>query len=332
MDRLNEQLRALGEHARQEVDRRPPRSAPVRRVKRQRSALVATLSGLFVLFVAASGFFLIRSEPSTEVVTKDEWVSVGTYKEIRQRSVLYVEDHQVFVVRMGKDLIALSAWVPNPSADGGRDRMLYCTMSNLFENEQGDVFDRSGALLESRQDGMPRVGLRIREQTVEIAPDQISPNESEPVEGSSGPSCGEWGPVVEGPAGFALASEAPPQENKASLHPPRVEVGERAELRFAPGRHTSGLRWDVYRFVGALWQWHGILVAGPGYESRFDIAPLGNTGIDDIGFGGSYTMELKIPKLEPGRYRLVTSAITNERNLSVEERTVWHYADFEVTE
>lgn len=273
MDRLNERLRALGERARAEVEMTGPRTPPVRRVRRQRLAVLGAVAGLALFVFAASAWFLTRQESPAEVVAKDDWVTVGSVEEVKERSVVYVEDHQVFVVQMGKEgFIALSAWAPSPAADGERHRMLFCTLSNLFESEEGGVFARNGALLESRLDGMPSVELRIREQMVEIAPKQVSTNNSEPFGGAAGPPCGEWGPVVEGPSGFALASDAPPDENKASLQPARVKAGEHAELHFAPGRQTSGLRWDLYHFEDPLWRWAGILVAGPGYTSYFDLA------------------------------------------------------------
>lgn len=44
-------------------------------------------------------------------------------------------------------------------------------------------------------------------------------------------------------------------------------------------------------------------------------------------------MDIKIPKLEPGTYRLATYSVMDGReDLSLEQRKVWHYADFEVTE
>lgn len=333
MDRLSEKLRALGERADAEVKRRPLPQALERRVKRQRLAIVGSVSALIALSVVTSGWFLLRSERPSEVVAKAEWVTAGSVREIRERYVVYVEDHEVFVLTMGDKFIGLSAWSPIEDDEGDRQRMLFCTLSNLFESADGPTYTRTGTRLdEFSRERMSSVAVRTRDGVVEIAPERISTNDSDPFSGAAGPPCGEWGPVVEGPPGFALASEAPPEEIKASLQPAQVEVGQHAKLRFAPG-HTSGLRWDVFRFDGDVWLWHGILVAGPGYTSRFGIVPLAEEvgGIDDIGFGGSYAMNLKIPELQPGKYRLATYALRGGKKPS-EEREVWHYADFEVTE
>lgn len=81
---------------------------------------------------------------------------------------------------------------------------------------------------------------------------------------------------------------------------------------------------------GGLWQWQGLLVAGPGYESYFDLAPLDpGGGIDDIGFRGTYSVDIRIPKLDPGTYRLATYSLKGG-NKPASEREAWHYTDFEV--
>jgi hypothetical protein len=101
-------------------------------------------------------------------------------------------------------------------------------------------------------------------------------------------------------------------------------------LTFAPGEKTSGLAWSLFRLEGEIWHWAGLFVGGPGYESYFDIAPLDKGGgIHDIGFGGEYSMDIEIPKLDPGTYRLTTHSIGGGSK-PLDERTTWHYADFEV--
>ena len=110
-----------------------------------------------------------------------------------------------------------------------------------------------------------------------------------------------------------------------------MKVGQRAELHFARGP-ASGLSWGLYRLEeNGLWQWRGILVGGPGYETYFDLAPLDpGGGIDDIAFGFSYSIDIQIPKLDPGTYRIATYSLKGGSRLPMDEREEWHYADFEV--
>ena len=194
------------------------------------------------------------------------------------------------------------------------------------------MFDRAGHPFEGASGAsMSRIAPRVSDGVVEVAPTRLAENDLERGSYFRGPPCGEWGDVEEGPPGYALATDAPAGETRASIDPTRLRVGQYAELHFAPGRQTSGLRWDLYRLEEKrLWHWRGLLVAGPGYESYFDLPPLDEGGgIDDIGFGGSYSVDIEIPKLDPGTYRLATYSLRN-RSRPAHEREVWHYTDFEV--
>lgn len=281
-------------------------------------------------------FVLVRSGSDTPVGPVEEWVTVAPVEEIEERHILYVQERELFVLNtdaVPEGFIALSAWRPAEEDGGEPRRMLYCTLSALFENEHGDVYDRAGQPPEVKwwDEPMSRVGLRVRNGMVEVAPTRVIENDLDRLGGPRLPPCGEWGDVEEGPPGYALSTDAPARENRATIHPTRLKAGQRAELRFASGRQTSGLRWDLYRLdENGLWRWLGIFVGGPGYESYFDLAPLDpGGGIDDIGFGGDYSVDLEIPELDPGNYRIATYSLKGGRR-PVDERVRWHYADFKV--
>lgn len=289
--------------------------------------------GTFVFVVLIAGAIWIGLDSGAPVRPANEWVPAASVNEIKGREVVYVAEHEVFVSEWSgpNGFMALSALRPTHEDADEPTRMLYCTLSNLFENQDGERFDRAGHALDESGASMARIPVRVRGEVVEVAPSRATENDLEQATYFSGPPCGGWGDVVEGPPGYALATDAPPEENRASISPTRVKVGQRAELHFAPGRQAAGLRWDLYRVdEDGLWQWRGVLVAGPGYESYFDLPPL-DRSIDDIGFDGRYSMDIEIPKLAPGTYRLATESIENWRSAN-NDRYVWHYADFEVVD
>lgn len=279
-----------------------------------------------------------RSSPSSnppDAGPTQEWVRAATVEEVEERHVLYVQEHGLFVATMSsvpEGFVALSAWAPTDEENPEQRRMLYCTLSNLFENGHGDVFDRAGHALDpASRASMARIPLRVSDGTIEVAPVRATRNDLDRGTFAQGPPCGEWGDVEEGPPGYALATEAPAEENRATIRPTRLKPGQRAELRFAPRQQTSGLRWDLYRSEeNGLWRWHGLFVGGPGYKPYFDLPPIDpGGGIDDIGFGGVYSMDIRIPKLDPGTYRIVTSSLMRGSK-PAHKRIRWHYAEFEV--
>jgi hypothetical protein len=292
------------------------------------------LAALAVAAAVAAAFVLVRSGSGTPAGPAKKWVAVGSLEEIEGRDVVYEQEHELFVLTMVAEpegFVALSARIPAEMGGGGPRRVLYCTLSNLFENEHGDVYNRAGHLFDGQAGAeMSRIPLRVRNGVVEVAPTRATRNDLDRATYSTGPPCGEWGDVKEGPQGYALATDAPASENRARIQPTRLKVGQRAELHFARGP-ASGLRWDLYRLEeNGLWQWRGILVGGPGYKTYFDLAPLDpGGGIDDIAFGFRYSIDIQIPKLDPGTYRLATHSVDGGSR-PVHERTDWHYADFEV--
>ncbi|MGI8774605.1 MAG: hypothetical protein ACR2KQ_06275 [Actinomycetota bacterium] len=295
--------------------------------------MVWLLAALAVALAAVATFALERPGSDMPVPPAEEWVTVASVEEV-ERDVLYVPEHELFVSTMSpvpEGFIALSAWTPAEEDGGEPRRMLYCTQSNLFENQHGDVYDRVGHELEGRE-RMSRIPLRVRVGMVEVIPTRLDRNDLDRGTFAVGPPCGEWGDVEEGPPGYALATDAPAEENKATIRPTRLKAGQRAEIHFSPGRQISGLRWDLYRLEDTgLWMWRGLFVGGPGRKSYFDLPPIDpGGGIDDVGIGGIYSIDARIPEeLEPGNYRIATYTLKGGRK-PVEERIVWHYADFKV--
>ena len=297
-------------------------------------ATVWLLAALAVAAVVAGVLMLVRSGSGTPVGPAEEWVTVGSVEEIEERDVVYVQEHDLFVATMVAEpegFVALSAWIPAQMGGGGLRRMLYCTLSNGFENDTGtcttgpdicSMASRVQRCLASHceyETGWSRLLPRVPPATI-------------------------W-TVAPIPPGHRVARGAMSKKDrkdsrsrrmllreriKRGLHPTRLKVGQRAELHFARGP-ASGLSWGLYRLEeNGLWQWRGILVGGPGYETYFDLAPLDpGGGIDDIAFGFSYSIDIQIPKLDPGTYRLATHSVRGGSR-PVYERTEWHHADFEV--
>jgi hypothetical protein len=140
--------------------------------------------------------------------------------------------------------------------------------------------------------------------------------------------------VVTVPQGAGYVSGAVARNSDISMHPARVRVGDRAQLRVARSRATWGLPWILELLEegegDTRWEWAGNLKAGPGkqWEAEFYIGHAGGA-YEDIGFGGPASIDLVIPKLEAGRYRLGQEFIRPGRE-PLEERLVWHFAEFEV--
>lgn len=294
----------------------------------------AGVLAVVVAVVAIVALVVIHSGSEAPIRSGDGWVTVGSVEEVEEPSVLYLKEHELFVATTAtvpEGFVALSAWTPATEDGDEPRRLLYCTLSNLFETQHGDLYDRAGhPLEETSRASMSRIPLRVRDGVVEVAPARAARNDLDRGTYFHGPPCGQWGEVVEGPSGYALTTDAPAGASRVTIRPARLKAGQRAKLRFSPGRRISGLRWDLYQLDDGLWQWRGLLVAGPGYESYFDLAPLDpGGGIDDIGFRGTYSVHIRIPKLDPGAYRLATNSLTGGSK-PVHERTEWHYADFEV--
>jgi hypothetical protein len=122
------------------------------------------------------------------------------------------------------------------------------------------------------------------------------------------------------------------EHSALSVHPARVQVGDQAQFSVERRPGFWGLGWQLERKGDSSWGWVGNLKAGPGkkWKPEFFIGHLGD-GVEDIGFGAPFSLTLEIPKLEAGRYRLGQEFLRRGRE-PVEERLVWHFAEFEVIE
>jgi hypothetical protein len=121
-------------------------------------------------------------------------------------------------------------------------------------------------------------------------------------------------------------------DSVVSLIPDRVRSGDSAVLRVERSPGVWGLAWHLERLEDSTWKWIGGLVAGPGddRDARFYLGPdAANIGVDDLGFTADASIAIEIPKLESGKYRLGQD-FEVQGSGSPEDRTRWHYAEFEV--
>jgi hypothetical protein len=145
-------------------------------------------------------------------------------------------------------------------------------------------------------------------------------SDGKPSEVSVGPS---------GPENMPLQTD-----DVVSLNPNRLSVGDRAQLRVTRSIGVWGLAWHLERQEGLSWEWIGGLVAGPGnqWKTRFYLGPgAANIGVDDVGFTQTASIAVRVPQLEPGKYRLGQEFFL-EGGGSDESQNQWHYAEFEVVE
>lgn len=115
-----------------------------------------------------------------------------------------------------------------------------------------------------------------------------------------------------------------------SIRPKQVRPGATMKIviRKPPGFY--GLGWYLARKDGSEWVYIGGFRAGPRGQwkdnafNRFYFLPKWrNVGLEDIGFDGNDSIDLKVPKLEPGTYRIVASFF-------VDHEDEWHVDVFEV--
>ncbi len=128
------------------------------------------------------------------------------------------------------------------------------------------------------------------------------------------------------------ASPIPDDDQVVAIRPERARIGDQVELRIKQTPGIYGLHWVVERLEGSSWQFFGNLVAGPGKpweKEKFYLPPNVEGGADDIGFDEPASIELEIPQLEPGMYRLVQDFVRSGQG-SVEKRTQRHAAEFEL--
>ena len=114
-----------------------------------------------------------------------------------------------------------------------------------------------------------------------------------------------------------------------SIRPKRVRPGATMTLviRNPPG--SWGLGWFLDRKDGSEWTYIGGFRAGPRGQwkdhafNRFYFLPKWRkVGLEDVPFDGNDSIDLKVPKLEPGTYRIVASFL-------VAREDEWHVDVFE---
>jgi hypothetical protein len=130
------------------------------------------------------------------------------------------------------------------------------------------------------------------------------------------------------------ASPIPHDDEVVSIRPEQAGVGDLVELRIDRTPGSYGLHWVIERSRDSSWEFFGHLVVGPGEaweNEKFYLPPNLRGGYADIGFNNPASMELEIPELEAGRYRLVQNFLRQGTG-SIEKRTETHAAEFEVVE
>jgi hypothetical protein len=132
--------------------------------------------------------------PRQEGLTTE--VVIGTVNEIETSQVVYLEEHDLFVVATEAGFVVLS----DDSRHVG-DRVLYCRSNNMFSSPaHGELFDRLGRYFGGPADGdLGRYEARVSGDRVLVDLATLSlPDRSTAADEPSGPSC--EGP--EDPPGF----------------------------------------------------------------------------------------------------------------------------------
>jgi hypothetical protein len=134
--------------------------------------------------------------------------------------------------------------------------------------------------------------------------------------------------------GWWLSSRPPPipSDPVVSVRPQQVRSGDEMKLVVEDPPGIRGLRWDLEHQTGNRWQPVGFFKVGVGKQWASQFYFKGDTPggvIEDIGFTGTDVMDVVVPSLDLGTYRVGTDFLRQGKG-SVEKRTEWHYAQFEV--
>ncbi|HEY1332467.1 MAG TPA: hypothetical protein VGH10_13475 [Actinomycetota bacterium] len=127
------------------------------------------------------------------------WVRIGATADLARARVVYVTNLHLFVVTNGSHPVAVADRSPRAAS-----RVLFCPTSGYFEDRSGSTFDRFGVFVSGPASAsLARIGIRIRNASVDVNPDQRSPG---PAVGSATPAR-PWGAACdpsapEGPQGF----------------------------------------------------------------------------------------------------------------------------------
>jgi nitrite reductase/ring-hydroxylating ferredoxin subunit len=148
---------------------------------------------LTVLLIALPAAFVLRS-------VLGGWTTLISVRALEEADVAYVEDLGVFVVNTDGRPVALSEVSPHLGHP-----LVFCRAADVFQGKHGEVFDRRGFHSGGPSArGMDRVAIRVRDDLVEIDPEDVRlgpPRGGGPPLEPTGELCEVPGPV--NPPGFA---------------------------------------------------------------------------------------------------------------------------------
>lgn len=97
------------------------------------------------------------------------WTRAATVDEVSSRGVIFLPEHEMFLVSTPAGPFALSAISPHLD-----HRLFFCRSSGLFEGEHGEKFDRFGSYFAGPAPrSMDRVELRIEGEEVLVNANHI---------------------------------------------------------------------------------------------------------------------------------------------------------------
>ena len=121
-------------------------------------------------------------------------------RALSEADVAYIQDTGVFVVSTDAGPVALSEVSPHLGT-----RLLFCRSNDSFQGPHGELFDRRGFYVAGPAPrGMDRVGVRVQDDLVEIAPEDLRtgpPRGAGPPSDPTGRPCDVPGPLAR--PGFA---------------------------------------------------------------------------------------------------------------------------------
>lgn len=129
----------------------------------------------------------------------------------------------------------------------------------------------------------------------------------------AGPRSSPSGAVEEKPTPYESADPEAERidDGVVAVRPKRVRAGDRMTLTIKDPPGTYGLDWYLHQKAGSEWTYIGGFRAGPPGQwkdhefNRFYFLPKwSNVGIEAIAFDGNDSIDLKVPRLEPGTYRI----------------------------
>lgn len=148
----------------------------------------------------------------------------------------------------------------------------------------------------------------------------------------AGPESSPSSPIEDGPTPSAEPEPERIDDGVVAIRPKRVRPGGRMTLAIKDPPGSYGLDWYLHRKAGSEWTYIGGFRAGPPGQwkdhefNRFYFLPKwSNVGIESIAFDGDDSIDLKVPKLGSGTYRITGVFYTKAGRQ-------WHVDVFEVLE